>query len=217
MNRRPLPLVAVALVVVGLGFDAPQLSPFEARVVAVADGDTLTVLKGREQIRVRLWGIDAPETGQDFGSRARERLVEIAIGKTVRVEPMERDRYGRTVARLRLPDGTGLEARMVRDGFAWWFRKYAPADDALRDAEAEARKAKRGLWSAPNPVAPWDWRDGKHVAPALVGKFIASKRSTVFHAPGCRSIPRISEGNRLTFDSAEAARRSGRTPAKDCQ
>ena len=190
---------------------------FDARVVAIADGDTLTVLRGKEQVKVRLYGIDAPEKGQDFGNRARERLGDLAQGETVRVDPVETDRYGRMVARIILPGGESLNRAMVRDGFAWWYRKYAPGDVALRDAEAEARKAKIGLWSQPSPVAPWDWRSGSGLPPALAGKFIASRRSNVFHSPGCRAIPRIAEKNRLAFDSAEAARKAGLTHAKDCR
>lgn len=214
---RPLAsFVALALVLgVAPGSTPP---PFSGKVVTVADGDTMTVLRDdRSQVRVRLWGVDAPESGQDFGDRARRRLVETAAGKTVRVEPVELDRYGRTVARVKLGD-VDLGESQVRDGMAWWYRKYAPNDGNLSRAETEARKARRGLWSSPTPpVAPWDWRNGSALPSDVAGKFVASARSNVYHLPGCRSIPRIAPANRLTFESAEAARASGRSQAKDCR
>ena len=71
------------------------------RVVAIADGDTLTVLtEGREQVRVRLSDIDTPERRQPWGTRARERLSELAFGQEVRVTARDTDRYGRVVSRV---------------------------------------------------------------------------------------------------------------------
>src|SRR4051812_3638778 len=86
------------------------------KVVGVSDGDTLTVLKGRTQVKVRLHGIDAPERGQDFGSRAKHTASDLAFGRTVTVRPRELDRYGRTVADVILPDGRSLNREMVGQG-----------------------------------------------------------------------------------------------------
>ena len=86
------------------------------RVVAIADGDTLTVLtEGREQVRVRLSDIDTPERRQPWGTRARERLSELAFGQEVRVTVRDTDRYGRVVGRV-WAGTTDLNAAMVRDG-----------------------------------------------------------------------------------------------------
>lgn len=71
-----------------------------------------------------------------------------------------RDRYGRLVADVILPDGRVLNHELVRAGFAWWFRRYS-TDTTLRDLEAEARADKRGLWADPKPVPPWEWRAAK--------------------------------------------------------
>ena len=135
---------------------------FLARVVGVSDGDTLTVLTAeKRQVKVRLHGIDAPETGQDFGSRPKQAASELAFGKPVTVREKDRDRYGRTVGEVILPDGRALGREMVQAGYAWHYVKYAPADRELAAFEAEARAAKRGLWSQPGAVPPWDWRSGK--------------------------------------------------------
>jgi len=137
---------------------------FTAKVVAVADGDTITVLRDRTQVRIRLDGIDCPERGQAFGSRAKSFTSQLAFGNVVTIRPRNKDRYGRTVAEIVLPDGRNLNHELVQAGFAWWVRKYAPHDAELARLEGEAQAAKRGLWSSLHPVAPWDWRSAKAAA-----------------------------------------------------
>jgi len=105
---------------------------FTAKVVGVADGDTITVLRDRTQVRVRLDGIDCPESGQAFGSRAKAFTSELTFGKVVTVRPRNKDRYGRIVAEIVLADGRDVNHEFVRTGSAWWFRKYAPHDSMRR-------------------------------------------------------------------------------------
>jgi micrococcal nuclease len=111
---------------------------FSGKVVGVTDGDTITVLHERTPVKVRLHGIDCPESGQDFGTRAKQATSELAFGKLVTVRPVDTDRYGRTVALVVLPDGRTLNHELVRSGLAWWFRKYAPGDVTLERLETEA-------------------------------------------------------------------------------
>ena len=124
--------------------------------------DDPTVLKGRETVRVRLHGVDTPETAQPFGSVAKKRTSDLVFGKVVTVEVRDTDQYGRTVGWVTFTDAkrdtASLNETLVVDGLAWWYRYYAPRDRVLEQAESAARKAKRGLWSQPNPVAPWEWR-----------------------------------------------------------
>jgi endonuclease YncB( thermonuclease family) len=127
-------------------------------VVAVKDGDTIEVLRSGQAVTVRLHGIDAPEMGQPFGRNAKQAASSYVFGKAVRVEVTDVDRYGRAVGRVRVQGGS-LNAMLVRDGLAWWYRRYAPSDTELERLERQARNANRGLWSAPGPVPPWDWRD----------------------------------------------------------
>jgi micrococcal nuclease len=139
--------------------DEPAAVPTTAvwRVVAVADGDTVTAIdQTKMQHRIRLAGIDAPETAQPFGTVARRRLSELVKGKSVAVLVEGTDLYGRTVARLEV-DGMDVCREMVAAGLAWHYRRYSD-DKQLAAAEAEARKAKRGLWRDAAPVAPWEWR-----------------------------------------------------------
>jgi len=164
---------------------------FTGKVIGVSDGDTVTVLRDKTPVKVRLNGIDCPETGQPFGSRAKEETSELVFGKSVRVIRRDTDRYGRTVADVFLSDGRMLNQELVRSGYAWWYRKYAPNDGTLAKLEEEAKTSKRGLWSQPGAIVPWDWRNsGNDISPSLRLKFIGNQKSKVYHRPGCRTVPR---------------------------
>jgi micrococcal nuclease len=137
----------------------PNGTEFQARVVAITDGDTIRVLRDEHvQLKIRLHGIDCPESGQPFGHRAKEFTGDMVFGKTVTIRVMDTDRYGRTVAEVFLADGRVLNRELVRAGLAWWYRRYAPRDGELADLEREARQARRGLWADADPLAPWEWR-----------------------------------------------------------
>ncbi len=135
----------------------PDADDFSSKLVAVHDGDTITVLMDRTPVKIRLFGIDCPETGQDLGSRAKAITSELAFGKVVAAHGRGSDRYARTVADVILPDGRTLNHELVRRGVAWWYRRFAPNDSTLSILEAEARSAGKGLWSQANPVPPWEW------------------------------------------------------------
>ena len=127
------------------------------RVVAITDGDTITVLDGgHRQAKVRLSGIDAPEKSQAFGTRSRQRLAELVAGREVIVEWDKKDRYGRILGRV-LVDGEDINLRMVREGMAWHYTAFSKSPE-LQVAEVAARQGRLGLWSGPFPVAPWDFR-----------------------------------------------------------
>lgn len=139
---------------------ADETDALSGKVVSVKDGDTIVVLKDQEQITIRLEGIDCPESGQAFGNKAKQACSELCFGKTVTVKATGKDRYGRTLAQIVLPDGKELHRELVRQGYAWWYRKYSN-DERLGQLEADARNDRRGLWADANPVAPWDWRAEK--------------------------------------------------------
>lgn len=133
---------------------AAQAWAYTARVTRVHDGDTLTAAG----VRVRLYGIDAPELDQPGGQASRDHLASLVLGREVEVEPRDRDDYGRTVAVVLLPDGRDVNALMVKAGQAWVYRKYCRHCYAMRTDEAWARLRGLGLWSDPGPVPPWRWR-----------------------------------------------------------
>jgi micrococcal nuclease len=121
---------------------------FTGKVVSVSDGDTLTVLHNGRGEKIRLYGIDCPEDRQPFSTAAKHFTSELAFDKTVTVVSKGKDRHGRTVADVFLPDDRLLV------GFAWWFKRYALGDETLKQLEAEARKAKRGCGLITSPYRP---------------------------------------------------------------
>jgi len=128
-------------------------------VVAIADGDTLTVLdEDFQQVKVRLAEIDAPEKKQPFGSRSRQSLGELCHEKRAEVQVTDVDRYRRIVGRV-ICAGVDANAAQVRRGMAWVYDRYAK-DKSLYRLQDEARSAGRGLWADLQPVAPWEWRKG---------------------------------------------------------
>jgi endonuclease YncB( thermonuclease family) len=200
----------------GLAGSSP-VAEFSGKVIGVSDGDTITVLRERSPVKIRLHGIDCPETGQDFGARAKSFTSELGFGEIVTVRPVGVDRYRRTVAEVVLPDGRLLNREIVRAGYAWWYRKYAPVDAALERLEREARAARRGLWSQPSPVPPWEWRHPqRNAALGAEATVIANRRSFIYHRPGCPNAARVSEKNRVSFGSPAVAEAAGYRPAKDC-
>ncbi len=152
--------------VLALVLTAAEAATITGRVVGVSDGDTITVLDtSRTQHKIRLAGIDAPESKQAFGNRSKQNLAKWVYNRHVIVEWDKQDRYGRTVGVV-LVDGHDANLEQVRAGMAWWYRHYAkdqrPEDRQLYDAaETEARAAKRGLWADANPVPPWEWRQAE--------------------------------------------------------
>lgn len=131
---------------------------FSGSVISVLDGDTLEVLHNHHPERIRLSGIDCPEKGQAFGKKAKQAASDLTFGKEVTLQTHGKDKYGRTLADVLLPDGTNVNHTLVKDGMCWWYRKYAPGDAVLEGSEKEARAEKIGLWADSHPVPPWEWR-----------------------------------------------------------
>ncbi len=137
---------------------------YTGRVVAISDGDTLTLLvpdgASFKQVKVRLGEIDTPESRQPYGNRARQALSDLAFNQQARVVVQDTDKYGRTVGRVYV-GGVDVNAEMIRQGAAWAYRQYLK-DQSLLKLEADAKAAKRGLWALPEAAncPPWDWRRG---------------------------------------------------------
>lgn len=135
-------------------------------VVGLADGDTLTVLDNdRQQHRVRLVGIDAPEKRQAFGERSRQHLSALVFRQEVAVDWKKRDRYGRILGVVRVRSVDVGQAQL-RAGLAWHYKAYAreqPVEQRAlySDEEFDARRARRGLWSEAAPTPPWEFRRSK--------------------------------------------------------
>lgn len=160
-----IPLRRIPLLFLLLGFtlhSIAQVIPqtFTGKVTAIKDGDTIEVLHDGKAVKIRLAHIDTPEMGQPYASNAKQFASNFCFKKVVTVIQTDKpDRYGRLIAVVHL-DGKSLNSELVKAGLAWHFKKYSK-DQTYADAEVEAKAQKIGLWSQPNPVAPWDWRDGQ--------------------------------------------------------
>ena len=140
------------------------------RVVKVTDGDTVEVLDAdKTKHKIRLSGIDAPERKQAFGNASKKYLADLVAAKDVCVSGSKKDRYQRLVGTV-IVDGESANFNMIHGGYAWHFKKYESEQttlerDLFASEETLARSNTIGLWSEPDPIAPWDWRDGIKQAP----------------------------------------------------
>ena len=168
--------------------------------------DTLRILTAdKRQHIIRLNGIDAPESGQDFGQVSKRHLSELAFGKDVRVLGSKLDRYGRYGGSVFI-DGTDANLEQLHSGMAWFYRDYAtdvPADKRpiYAQAEAEARAANRGLWHDSNAIAPWDFRHPRSEAISqavlAAGRIIGNRNSRIYHLPNCADSRRSQNGTHV--------------------
>lgn len=138
----------------------------QGRIVRVMDGDTVTLLDEHQTLhKIRLAGIDAPESAMPYGHQATMYLVALVFGKAVEAVTYKQDRYGRTVATLML-GAQDINLAMLQAGLAWHYKHYAkeqPAVQAMAYAQAEelARSKNLALWQDRDPNAPWDWRKSR--------------------------------------------------------
>jgi endonuclease YncB( thermonuclease family) len=168
---------------------SPALA-WDSRTKSVRDGDSINVTNADGVVvNIRLYGLDAPEAKQSFGYQAKKRLTQFVSRKTIFIENVDTDRYGRTVALVRLSDGTLVNEEMVRSGMAWVYEQYCLREDvcaALLQAQAQARSAGRGLWAESSPMPPWEWRkthktEEWYSGPVRVMKTITRKIRIVIH------------------------------------
>jgi endonuclease YncB( thermonuclease family) len=133
------------------------------RVVRIADGDTITLLDSiNVQHRIRLQGIDAPESHQAFGERSKSNLSAMIFDMQVTAVCDKTDQYQRQVCKI-VFDDKDINLEQVKAGMAWHYKDYereqSPADrEIYAHAEDEARQAHRGLWIDANPVEPSEFR-----------------------------------------------------------
>jgi len=125
----------------------------------VADGDTITVLRDKQPQKIRLYGIDCPEKRQPFGKRAKQFTSELVFGKVVEVEPVTVDRYGRTVAFVRV-ENINLNEELIREGLGWVYVHYCklPLCAEWQGLQLAAQAEKLGLWGSSGEVPPWEYR-----------------------------------------------------------
>lgn len=138
---------------------------FWARVVHVTDGDTIEVVRRGEQmemLKIRLYGVDAPEGGQAYGKRAGQYLRKMVNKKIVTIEVKQRrDRYGRIVGIVKTENGRDVARALAEAGYVWVDTRFCKSSRVCRGYWAGVRRAqqtKAGLWRDKEPVPPWEWR-----------------------------------------------------------
>ena len=139
-----------------------SLYDYCVKVTKIVDGDTFHGLtKENEQIKFRVYGIDAPERTQAFANRSRQHFSDLIFEKTVGIKVQtKRDRYGRPIVWVYTDDGKDVGLEMLKAGMAWHYKEYDSSPEYDK-CEREAREARIGLWVDNNPVAPWDFRRKK--------------------------------------------------------
>ncbi len=172
-NVHQILLIRIALLFLFLASGLVFADILKGKVVAVTDGDTVRVLDAnKQQYKIRLLGIDAPEKRQPFGNKSKQSLSDLVFGKNMEVHYRKTDRYGRVLGKIVL-NGLDINLEQIKRGFAWYYKKYEKSQEMgdrkkYFDAEVAARAAKVGLWtqSSELAVAPWDFRKNRGIAVA---------------------------------------------------
>lgn len=133
-----------------------QAETFNAKVIAVMDGDTVMVLRDGHKVKIRMANIDAPEKSQEFGQQSRDSLLEMVGKKQVQIDSQAVDQYGRVVGLIKV-DGRDVNQEQVKRGMAWEYSHYH-TDKTYIGLQSEAQQSRRGLWKQTSPQAPWQWR-----------------------------------------------------------
>lgn len=169
--------------------EAVQAGVFNAKVIAVLDGDTLLVSRGDKPVKLRLAEIDAPEKAQPYGTASQKSLADMVMGKQVQVETRAVDDYGRIVASVSMA-GLNVNHEQLRRGMAWEYSRFHSSRE-LMALQREAQLAKRGLWAGDDIVEPSKWRK-QHpstsfaASPVAVSSVVTSPAaSVVADASGC--------------------------------
>src|SRR4026207_758653 len=143
----------------------PTLSwaDFAARVVAVHEGDLLTIRHDGHNETIRLKDIDCPELKQPYGKQAKHVTAAYVGNRDVVVRGLMRDKQGRVSADVLLHDGRNVGHELLKEGLAWRQRS-ASSNAGLDVMEELARASRKGLWTDSNPVPPWKWKAPKNTS-----------------------------------------------------
>ncbi|MFA7692846.1 MAG: thermonuclease family protein [Candidatus Hydrogenedentales bacterium] len=231
LTRACVAALLCLLVLHGLSCQQPpepelNANEFKGRVVGVADGDTISVLRDGKAVRIRLWGIDTPEKKQAYGTRAKQFTSDACFQKVVLIRIRDIDRYQRLVAEVVLPDGRQLNRELIRAGLAWWYEHYARNEEEFKSLQAQAQAQKLGLWKDKNPVAPWDFRRLPKKTDAAPNKVeppppspldgtttvYVTKTGTRYHRKDCKTLKGGS-----TAVSLKEAKSRGLSPCQRCK
>lgn len=194
-----LRFLSIILVLSLLATTTTLAATLSGKVVSVADGDTITILTpDKQQVKIRLVEIDAPEKDQPYGQTSKKALSDLVFGKDVSVEWDKTDKYKRTLGRVFVGD-TDVNLQQVKNGAAWAYMQYL-SDEKIKKAEEEARNSKAGIWAlqADQIMPPWDWRHGKkeniqEIAPVAPAPTDGNSRYSCAGKQYCREMTSCEE------------------------
>ncbi|MEI6262359.1 MAG: thermonuclease family protein [Deltaproteobacteria bacterium] len=194
------------------------------KVVSVTDGDTITVLdSSNTQHKIRIYGVDCPESHQDYGQKAKQFTSDLVFGKTVEIKIMDTDRYGRTVGIVNI-DSKSLNAELIINGMAWFYGQYCKESfcPQWNQYQEEAKNRKIGLWSMQNPIPPWEFRHGSSkmdpnptTTTQNAGAYHGNSKSMVFHSSKCKFYD--CKNCTAVFPDRDMAIKTGFRPCGECK
>lgn len=130
------------------------------KVVRVKDGDTIVILDSKnKQHTIRVAAIDCPEKSQPYGKEAKWFVSDEIYRKSVEVDVLKKDRYGRSIANI-FYSGKNLSVELLKKGYAWHYKKFSK-NRFFQSLEDKSRKNKKGLFKQSNPIEPWEYRRKK--------------------------------------------------------
>lgn len=151
-------LILFSFLIISCTAKPQQVDKVKGKVIGVKDGDTIDILYEGEKLTIRFAHIDCPEKNQPYGQAAKKFVSDKCFGQEVTIEHSNQyDRNKRLIGEVITASGENLNKSLVQQGLAWHFKKYS-TNQEYADLEIQARKQKIGLWSEPNPIAPWEWR-----------------------------------------------------------
>lgn len=206
-----------------------RLKTINGEVIRLQDGDTLTVKTKRDRLyKVRLANIDAPEIRQPFGKQALNLATDLALKKTVRVDYTFKDKYGRLIGELFLPEGKLLNEEMLKAGLAWHYKVKHPQSTFLEQLEYKAWEKKLGLWVQDTPIPPWEFRREKRVPSPpskpedmdydlfLTYGLVGNPKTRIYEWPECKGYPKNTRGY-LNLGNFLGAENLGYRASKRCK
>ena len=193
----------------------------QGKVERVMDGDTVQLITANSiKVKIRLLGIDAPESTQDFGPESTEHLIGLIESRRVTAKCIGVDRYKRSLCKI-VANDVDLNLEQLKSGLAWHYKEYAYSQsekdqEVYASAETQARQARVGLWQSESRIPPWEYRKGPRTGKqnsdsAGASGIVKMSRSKICHQPGGRYY--VKTTNFTAFKSmAECLAAGGRKP-----
>jgi micrococcal nuclease len=199
--------------------EASTKKPTKITVTRVVDGDTIEVYIDGKTEKVRLIGVDTPESGKPFFEEATNKTKELVEGKQVQLlkDVSERDKYGRLL-RYVFVGNTFVNAELVRQGYAnvYTYPPDVKYSDLFLKYEREAREGNKGLWAQAVTPPQSSPQPTPQPLPQAKGKYVGSRNSDKYHYPSCVWAQKINPENQVWFSSEKDAQARGYVPCKVC-